>query len=424
MKFSKIFTLCIFFTILLFIPSKVFALNKDIKIGIVQQASKSILSTSNNGGIYILDNNKLRKVLTIKPLQACIIENNNGLLEVSVDAKKLVITKEKLYLKNDTSGRYIPLVFVNKSWYRGYTEIFVNVKDSKKITVVNVLPLEEYLYGVVPSEMPAGWPLESLKAQAVAARTYTLSNIGKYESQGYDLTATVESQVYNGLEYETPSTNKAVNETKGKVVTYQKKLISAFYHSCSGGTTENAEDVWGKYLPYSVSVKDFDQDAPKHIWYKSINNQDLQNIVKNEFGEDIGKIIDITILKLTKSNRIKTLTITGTDGAIEVDGKKFRFAAKLNSTFFNVGALDIGVTDDNTAIPNIFQFAGRGWGHGVGMSQWGARFLAKSGKTYEQILTHYYQNTQVSNIDDIYAFLKNNSKNFSKYANRNYLFKK
>jgi len=422
--FSKILAFCIFFTMLTLVnPSNVFALNKEIRVGIVQQAQKIILSTSNDGGLYVIDNNQLRKVLSMDALQACSIENNNGLLEVSIDGKKLVMTKEKLYLKNDTSGKYIPLIYVNDKWYRGYIEIFPSTKNSKRLTVVNVLPLEEYLYGVVPSEMPASWPLEALKAQAVAARTYTLSSIGRFESQGYDVTATVESQVYNGIEYEAPSTNRAVSETKGKVVTYQKKLISAFYSSCSGGATENSEEVWGKALPYSVSVKDYDQDAPKYIWYKSINNQELQKIIKNEFGKNIGKVVSITVSELTKSNRVRILTITGTNGSFDVEGKKFRFAAKLNSTFFNVGALDIGVTQENIPIPNIFQFAGRGWGHGVGMSQWGARYLAKTGKSYDDILTYYYQNTEVLSIDDIYAYLKSYSRNFSKYASRNYLFR-
>lgn len=383
---------------------------KQIKVGIIPEISRVTISTSANGSLYLLNNGNLNKITNISPRQPCLISNKKGEMEVSVNndvpsRKTVMLPGGKLFLRNtEQRERYSPLVFAGGHWYRGTLEIFPALKNNKVLTIVNTLPLEEYLYGVVPAEMPSSWPLEALKTQAVAARTYVLGHLGQFAGDGFDVMPTTTSQVYGGVEEETPVTNQAINETRGKVVTFNSKLISAFYYASSGGITESSLDAWGTDIPYLRSVEDFDQDSPKYSWYKTISNDDLQGIVKKEFGSDPGRIMKFTIMETTGSNRVKTLRIEGQRGYLDVDGKKFRFAAKLNSTLFRVQPVDPGTSILNDIpTPNLFMFIGRGWGHGTGMSQWGARYLAKTGKTYNEILRHYYPGTEIVNGDTVLA---------------------
>ena len=185
---------------------------------------------------------------------------------------------------------------------------------------------------------------------------------------------------------------------------YNSKLISAYYYASSGGQTENGYDVWGSDIPYIKSVVDYDQDSPKFSWYKTMNNDELQEIIKKEFNKDIGKVLKLSIIELTDAKRVKTLRIEGTNGFVDIDGKKFRMASKLNSTLFRIEPLDIGTSILNDLpTPNLFMFIGRGWGHGAGMSQWGARYLAKAGKTCNEILRYYYQCTEIHDSDTFLA---------------------
>jgi stage II sporulation protein D len=379
--------------------------NKQVKVGIIPETSAVTISTSNTGILFLLSNDSMNKIASIAPRQSCKITNKNGLLEITLNNKTTTVPRGKLILKNtEINEKYSPLVFAGKHWYRGDLEIFPAFKNNKGITVVNSLPLEEYLFGVVPAEMPSSWPLEALKTQAVAARTYALAHLGQFGSEGFDVMPTTVSQVYGGVEEETPVTNQAVSETRGKVITYNSKLISAYYSASSGGVTESSVDAWGTDLPYIKSVQDFDQDSPKYTWYKTISNDDLQGIVKKEFGTDLGRITKFSIMDTTGSNRVKTLRIEGQKGYVDVDGKKFRTAAKLNSTLFRVQPVDPGTTVSNDIpSPNLYLFIGRGWGHGAGMSQWGARYMAKTGKTYAEILSYYYPGTEIVAGDNLLA---------------------
>jgi len=379
--------------------------NKQVRIGIIQNSKGLTISTSAKGILYLLSNGNMNKISDIAPKQVCNIFNKDGRLEVSINNKNTIIPNGKLILKNSESNeRYSPLVFAGNHWFRGSLEIFTSPKNNKVLTIVNMLPLEDYLYGVVPVEMPSSWPIEALKTQAVAARTYALAHLGQYSADGFDLMPTTASQVYGGVEEETPLTSQAVNETRGRVITYNDKLISAFYSAGAGGVTESALDAWGSDIPYLKSVADFDQDSPKFNWYKTISNDDLQWVVKKEFGADVGRIMKFSVMDVTASTRVKTLRIEGQKGYIDVDGKKFRFAAKLNSTLFRVQSVDTGTSVLNDIpTPNLFMFIGRGWGHGTGMSQWGARYLAKTGKNYSEILRHYYPGVDIVNGDTILA---------------------
>ncbi|MNY07282.1 Amidase enhancer precursor [compost metagenome] len=266
--------------------------------------------------------------------------------------------------------------------YRGELEVRMG---AGALTVVNEVPLEAYLYGVVPAEVIPSWHPEALKAQAVAARTYAVAHLGQFASLGYDLKATVASQVYGGTKLERPSTNKAVDDTRGRILTYLGKPIEAVYSDSSGGFTESCLEVWGKAVPYLQAVPDFDQQSPRYVWETTITPDRFAPALQ-KLGLSIGELVSIEPLERSYSGRLKRARLTGTAGTAEVGGEKLRFAFGLRSTFFNVARQADG----------SLAFAGRGWGHGVGMSQWGAKAMADMGYAYDQILAHYYGQTTLS----------------------------
>lgn len=399
---KKFLTTCMLGCFLFSVPFSAHAKksnNTNIKVGIIPQTSNLVsISSSGDGGIFVIENGEILKVYDLKPRQLLAVNNKHGIIEVFEDGKKVLSRKGKILLKStEDDGKYVPLIFAGSHWYRGTIEIFPSLKNAKTLTVVNSLPIEEYLYGVVPSEMPTSWPAEALKTQAVAARTYAMKNIGQYMAEGYDLTATVMSQVYDGAEVENPNSNQAVDQTEGKVATYKSQLINACYSSGGGGITESGLDAWGNESPYLKSVKDFDFDSPKYAWYKSITNEAVQSFVRKEYKVNIGKVTNISVLDNTTSGRAKTVRIKGLSGVVDVDAKKLRISLKLNSTLFQVSVAEPGtVEENNIPIPELFLISGKGFGHGSGMSQYGSRYLAKSGKSYEEIIKYYYQGVEVS----------------------------
>lgn len=272
-------------------------------------------------------------------------------------------------------------VKINGRAYRGGIEVTPHPTQPNTLNVLNPVMLEDYLLSVVPSESPASWPLESLKAQAMAARTYAVANWQKRAAQGYDMNADTSDQMYRGLETEMPSTNQAVKETANQILTYGGKPINALFFSSSGGYTDSSKEVWGTELPYIQPVPDFDQASPRYRWEKTISQNDLQTALRN-LGHNIGTIREVRPLTFTPQKRVKTLELVGTQGRVTVDSNKFRFAAKLNSTLWTVSR--------QNGNPPSFRFDGGGWGHGLGMSQWGARQMAADGKSAEEIVKHYY----------------------------------
>ncbi len=269
-------------------------------------------------------------------------------------------------------------VYVGDSWYRGEVLVF---PTGKGLTAVNYVDLEKYLYSVLGSEMSASWPLEALKAQAVAARTYAIYKQQKERNAPYDLGNTQASQVYKGLASEFSSTQAAVNGTAGQVLTYNNQLILSVFHACSGGHTGNVEDVWSESLPYLRGVQDYDQGITQCQWAKSFSGEELTKRLSG-----VGNLVSISPT-LTPYGSIKLMKIVGTSGTRELKGEAIRNALGLKSTRFTI-------TQEQTGL----RFDGRGWGHGLGMSQWGAYTLASRGINYKQILGHYYRGTKLATI--------------------------
>ena len=274
----------------------------------------------------------------------------------------------------------------------------INIKNYKnEVFVINVLGVEKYLTSVVGSEMPHRWPLEALKAQAIASRTYVLKKTG---NNLYDIDSTQIDQVYNGLESKTFKTNKAVKHTRSLVITHNNKLINALFHSSSGGMTENSEDVWRNKYPYLISVKDFDHKNPKLYWKKIFSNKELQILFPK-----IGGIKDIEILDVTQTGRVKNIKLIGNYGPIDFSGENIRKKMGLKSSLFRVKFIGNNTQQEKNEINSdnySLMISGKGAGHGVGMSQWGAKQLAISGFKARDILEYFYTGIQIKPFKEIY----------------------
>lgn len=336
---------------------------------------------------------------------------------------------------------------LNSMPYRGM--LTFSVKGST-MTGVNVIGLEEYLYGVVPSEMPRSYHAEALKAQAVAARTYAMTKLGAHSGSGYQLCDTTACQVYKGYSNEADATTAAVNETAGEVACYQGSPIEAVFSASTGGYTENSENVWNTVVPYLRAVKEvgeFDESS----WTKTLTLADLTALLQAK-GAGIGKAEDIRITKISEGGRVQELQIIGTSGVKTLNKESIRTyfssaCGTLPSKMFTIngkggasaagggvsqrsgllsaaasqgiiakteGALSylngkrLSVDVDakqtqasansnavytvsiSTVQNGKFVFSGRGSGHGVGLSQKGAQAMAQKGYDYEEILCHYY----------------------------------
>ena len=242
--------------IILLIPFLFFCNSaKAIKIGLYTNASAIEIAASK--GAMISDLVSGRDIMVISSMKIYRLTSKNNMLNVKVDGKDYIIRSNSVLIK-PASGGY---VFSKKSWYRGE---FVLHNTSSGITLINDVDIESYLQGVVPCEMPSGWNSEALKAQAIAARSYALANLGKRGSLGYDLKDNQEDQVYGGASSETQKTNKLVADTKGQVLIYGNKVIPAYYHASSGGQTLPSSQVWGKDLPFLRPVVAYDFDTPKN----------------------------------------------------------------------------------------------------------------------------------------------------------------
>lgn len=325
------------------------------------------------------------------------------------------------------------IMSVNGRKYRGYFEIR-RYPDSD-LTLINILDIEKYLYGVVPYEIEADAPLEAVKAQAVAARTYAYRNTEAsiYKKWGFDMVDTVKSQVYKGYDGERTLTNQAVDETKGKKIMYCGKLAQVFYFASSGGMTANVKEVWGGVVEYLISVPDpYESETSSHyIWEKVLSAEEIRKILFIS-NIEIGNILSVSAEEYSPSGRVTKLRITGTQSSITYYNEDTRTIFGLNSQKYSIqaagnivvksadGSLKTLALDGRTVVSasgvgnlsagnkplsvvgagnkvhivsmssDRYTFSGRGWGHGVGMSQEGAKGFARNGYTYEQILKHYY----------------------------------
>ena len=294
--------------------------------------------------------------------------------------KKYDLKSNQKFQVSSSDGRGI---WVGQKRFAGKLNLFV--LDSE-ILVVNVLGIEKYLNSVVGSEMPTKWPIEALKAQAIASRTYALKQKG---NNLFDIDSTQKNQVYNGLESRTYKTIRAVKSTRSLVLTYKNKLINALFHSSSGGMTENSQDVWKNKYPYLSSVKDYDKENPKLKWQKEFSNEELINLFPR-----IGGLKNIEILNITSTGRIKNVKLIGAYDSDQMSGVDLRNRLGLKSNFVRFKFYEEDLNNKFPVKKGLIVF-GLGSGHGVGMSQWGAKYMASKGHKAEKILKHYYKGVQI-----------------------------
>lgn len=287
------------------------------------------------------------------------------------------------------------LVRLNGKSYKGH---FYLVRKKNNWLFINETDLPKYLRGVLPSEMNPSWPLEALKAQAIAARTYGLYHVLKNNGMPYHVHSTTASQVYSGTGGVNTNIDKAVTETRGIVLTYKGKVFPAFFHSTSGGITEKGDALWGKKkFGFTKIVKtEYGKNSPYYTWKTMMPVERFLNFLKRKF--DMDSIKSFHIVKRSDSGRVKSIRLigkkNGENTSQEIDGNKFRLAfgaGKLKSLLFELGESSDGQKQ------NIV-FEGRGYGHGVGMCQWGANDMARQGKSAREILEYYYNNIQLEKI--------------------------
>lgn len=356
-----------------------------------------------------------------------------------IDGEKMSAYPQFKALQADASGNYV--LNLGSRSYRGRIEIGCYGKES--VTAVNIINVESYLYGVVPCEMQANYELEALKAQAVCARSYALTKVGYHADsnirRAYYLDDTTSSQVYRGYYAENTRTTSAVDATAGIVVRQNGVMVPAYFFSTSGGSTEDAAEVWGLGSSYLQAVPDLYETNPeKGPWLAAYTREQIAAKL-NAYDLGVGTVNSVTPQVITMTGRVYTLKIRGTKGSASLQAGSIREVLSLYSTKFKVvekgdvpdqavmlGADQANVArisgcyvisasgktekasagleqyivisaDNLTNYPknapvnsDTYYFYGMGYGHGVGMSQSGANGMAAAGFTYKEIIEYYY----------------------------------
>ncbi len=322
--------------------------------------------------------------------------------------------------------------------YRGGTEF--RYAGDNKMTVINVVDFDSYVCGVVPREMPSSFEPEALKAQAICARNYAFMSMGNYDKYGFDVTDDINSQVYGGLSAETERTNQAVRDTSNIVLMYEDEPVQTFFFSMSGGATEACKNVWLQDIPYLRGVDDPYEDTESikgGLWEVKLTPEEIQGCLAG-WGINVGQVTHMQIDEYTPSGGVLKMTVQGTEGSYTFQKDECRNIFQLRSGMYTISVpaeeieetvtvkvpyydsleetryplsvfekelnkmpsmADLGALSKyeqktvTTSVPtgeNVYILSGRGFGHRLGMSQWGAQGMAQAGFTFEQILTHYY----------------------------------
>ena len=273
---------------------------------------------------------------------------------------------------------------VNGKKYRGLIEIY-SLEDG--LLVVNQLPLEEYLAGLINCEISSQWPIEAIKSQAVIARTYALYQRDNRKNNLYHLENSVLDQVYEGCGLEDSRAVRGVHDTAGEVLTYKGKIIQAFYHSSCGGHTEAAANVWGAEVDYLQGVDcKYCLSSPTVRWEQSLPYRRIESLLRAS-GYQISGLREVIAGGHNRSGRLTDVTLLTDKGRFALSAVKFRKAVGygvIRSTNFDL------VNGDDSV-----RFIGAGYGHGVGLCQWGAKQRAGDGFNYREILSYYYPGTKV-----------------------------
>lgn len=391
---------------------------ETIRLGLFfGSTAKNCVTLKSDGGFLIgtVKNGVFEQVADAFQNELFALINANGVIEINGIYENADKSELSIRPKNG-------VVSVNGARYRGN---IILLQSQNLITIINEVGLEEYLYSVIGKEMSPSWHLEALKAQAICARTYAINNWNKYSSYGFNLCTTQASQVYPGLSSETARTRQAVDETRGQTVKYNGKTAQTFFFSSDGGKTANVKYVWGSSFPYLVSVDDPFENAAEASysnWTASFTASQIKEKLAAA-GVDIGNIVDIYI-DGADNGTVYNLVIKGDNGQHVLKNEKTRTFLGLKSQYYTVNVFGGELTLKNawlsikSVLPSVyktkneslidavmkgypangettFAFNGKGWGHRIGMSQWGAKAMAEKGYNAAQILTYYFPGTTV-----------------------------
>lgn len=352
-----------------------FAEDKHIRVAVIQDSQYLRLAVN---GIYkIIDSRSGRVLARGKNLISTAVSSKDGILVAGKNYRS-----DKIYIVADDPES----ISLNNRKFRGNIQIIK--KSNLHLLAVNFIELEDYIKGILYNEISHYWPPDAIKAQAVVSRTFAVYLIQQNKNKDYDATSDIYSQVYGGRASERSRTNKAVDDTGGEVIFYQKKILPAFFHATCSGHTEDASQLWDIDLaPLSGVACGFCQESPHYHWHYVMPIQQIEELLRKNGYKNCRQIKDIQILEKNPSGRIRDLKIALPGDSLKISAKDFRNIIGpnlLRSTNFNVEIVDKDVV-----------FEGLGWGHGVGMCQWGAYFMAKAGKDYSQIIEYYFPGTQI-----------------------------
>ena len=385
----RVLSLSLIFTAIFGVMSAIAAVDKYspkipemIKVAIVRDSRELDLAIH---GSYILRDLTFNKIIGHGAYMA---DSKVRLLDRGILIGLKVYSSKRLLIEPSRDASII----IDQRPFRGDITLIRTLDN--RITVVNDINVEDYIKGVLYHEVSHYWPMEALKAQAVAARTYALYSINP-AGKPYDVTNDIYSQVYGGRSSERYRTDLAVDNTRALVLTYNNKLIPAYFHATCGGMTEDAQKLWNlPDLPPLRGVPcSFCQNSPHFHWKRDFRLKDIQDAL-NLHGYKVGSIKDVSVIDRDRSERIENLKITEKNGTeLVIKGKDFREIMGPN------------IVDSNNyeiVVKGYYvNLIGKGWGHGVGMCQWGAFGMAKQQFNYKQILAYYYPQSVLMNYHDV-----------------------
>lgn len=420
MKLSKVILTMLFIILLSTVHSYAFEYKSEVKVGLKYGESSKSFTVSSEGGVNVFVASTGELMYQSLPNESIYIELtpqsflSSGKFEIS--------TTDTISIQPQNGA----LIECDAKKYRGY---IIAKRESGTLTVINAVGTEDYVASVLGKEMSYSWPKEALKAQAVCARNFVLCRGNTHKNYDFDVCATTHCQVYGGFSSEHENTRAATKETEGVLVRYNGEVVPLFFYATSGGMTESVENVWGNPLGYLKSVPDEyenPQKASKYTWSATLTKDEIETKLKSA-GASIGSLNNITVDTTTPSGRVTKMTFHGDSGTFSTKLEKCRTILGLYSQKFTVSgdkSAAIITTAGASVGPYIAQNAegkkaisslraidgsgivrevkidgegstvyninGGGYGHGVGMSQWGARGMAENGFTYDEILNHYF----------------------------------
>lgn len=349
--------------------------SKIIRVAIIQNANS--LSLDIKGSYEVIDVHSGEILYRGRGLKTTVTFYKGGIL-----LGKVKSNTDKVLVKTGPED----VILINGKVFRGRIQ-FIK-KDNQRMLVVNNIELQDYIKGVLYHEASHYWPLEALKAQAVVCRTYALYQKQQNLNKDFDVTGDIYSQVYGGKTSERFRTNKAVEETSGIVLMYKGKIFPAYFHATCAGHTEDASQLWNIDLAVLKGVAcDFCRESPHFSWHEVLPLDGIEKKLKDS-GYKLDSLLGIVIVNRNNSGRIISLKLISKKNDKIISAKDFRNIIGPNtirSTNFNITIIDRDAV-----------FEGVGWGHGVGLCQWGAYFMAKDGARFEEILKYYYPESEIA----------------------------